>query len=248
MDQLTDRRVVIWEADGRPLPRTGYGTRLAQVLRATGADVTVVPYRLRALTATELSAPVHVLSGGETSAFSTDEATRRALDDLTDVLARSEAGQATTVGVCLGSQLIARAVNPTLRRSVPTRGMEAGLCRVDGPDGPRHVAEFHYEQIDPRFSATPGVRITHHNPHSEIQGYRWGENVLGYQFHPEWSPADLSTVLRRHRWLLTDRHTTPAAARSSVTERGPRWSAHTLEDLVLAPVASALGLHIPVAA
>lgn len=234
--------VVVWEADGRPLPRLGYGTRLARALRTIGVSVAVVPYRRRPLTGNELAAPVHVLSGGETSAFADDAATVRARDDLAGVLRRARHGQATVVGVCLGAQLLARAIDPWLPRSEPDSGMEAGLRTVSGPDGPQLVAQLHYEQIHPALADVAGIEITHTNAHSPVQGFRWGESVLGYQFHPEWDPTDLSTVLRRHRWLLAARCADPGTAQTSVTTGAAAWSPRTLDELVVVPAAAALGV------
>lgn len=232
--------VVIWEADGQPLPRLGHGARLAQALGALDATVTVVPYRRRALTEAELAAPVHVLSGGETSSFSPDPTTGRALRDLTEVLQRAWHADTTVIGVCLGAQLVARALNPELPRSAPHGGMEAGLLAVAGPTGTQFVAQLHYEQIHPAFAELDGVEVTHTNSHSPIQGFRWGRTVFGYQFHPEWDLGDLSTTLRRHRRLLTARGADPRAAQASVAAGAPSWSPRTLDDLVVAPAAAAL--------
>jgi GMP synthase-like glutamine amidotransferase len=234
--------VVIWEADGRPLPRTGYGARIARAVRLLGVRVAVVPYRDRLLTEDELAAPVHLLSGGETSAFADDPATLRAREDLTGVLGRARAGAATVVGICLGAQLVARALDPGLPRSEPAAGMEAGMRTVYGPDGPRLVAELHYEQIHPGLAELGGLEITHTNAHSAVQGFRYGPTVFGYQFHPEWDPADMATVLRRHRWLLASRGADLGTAHAAPTAGDPSWGPTILDDLVITPVAAALGL------
>ncbi|MDO8106019.1 hypothetical protein Q6348_02280 [Isoptericola sp. b441] len=232
--------VVVWEADGRPLPRLGYGARLAAPLRGLGARVVVVPYRRRALTAAELSAPVHVLSGGETTSFAGDPATRRTLADVTGLLRRAWRGDATVIGVCLGAQLIARAIAPALPPSFPTSGMEVGLCPVDGPGGPIAVGQLHYEQIDPAFAEVDGVRLTHTNDHTRVQGFTWGPSVAGYQFHPEWDPGDVAAVLDRHAALLDLRHAEPSTALASVHLEQGSWSGRTVTELLVAPVARAL--------
>lgn len=228
--------VVVWEADGRPLGALGYGGCLARALRSVGARVELVRYRERPLTADELAAPVHVLSGGETSSFSTDEATLRARADLAGLIGRARHGDATVIGVCLGAQLISRAIAPDAPMSMPLGGMEAGLCEVDGPDGPVWAAQLHYEQIHPGFAAVDGVTVTHTNAHSPIQGFDWGPFVHGYQFHAEWSPDELQRVLQRHDDVLATHHRDPGAARSSVTTHRDRWSADLLGRLVLRPV------------
>ncbi len=117
MDELRDSNaadrhpseadVVVWQADGRPLPGRGYGDPIAARLRRLGTRVTTVDYRRRALTDAERAAPVHVLSGGATSAFAEDPATNRALDELHGLAQRAWADQVTLVGICLGAQLLA---------------------------------------------------------------------------------------------------------------------------------------------
>ncbi|OWY58833.1 hypothetical protein B7486_77845, partial [cyanobacterium TDX16] len=168
-----------------------------------------------------LAAPAHVLSGGETSAFSQDRATRRARAQLAELAQRAWSGDATVIGICLGAQLLARAIAPELPCSTPERGMEAGWQHVEeeGRRATEAVAELHYEQIHPALESVDGVEVTHRNDHSPIQAFRWGA-AFGMQFHPEWSPTDLRAVLRRHRRLLAERHHDPRQATASV--RGDR--------------------------
>jgi GMP synthase-like glutamine amidotransferase len=232
--------VVVWQADGRPLPGRGYGDPIAARLRRLGARVRTVDYRSRALTDAERAAPVHVLSGGATSAFADDPATNRALDELQQLAQRAWADQATLVGICLGAQLLARVIAPTLDRCSPARGMEAGWQRVAGPQGAVHVAELHYEEIDPRFASLGGVTITHNNEHSPVQAFRWGPATIGMQFHPEWSPLDLRSVLGRHRHLLASRHRDPDAALASIPDGVSRGRHDTFDELVARPVARRL--------
>ncbi|MDY7105368.1 MAG: hypothetical protein S0880_29630 [Actinomycetota bacterium] len=234
--------VVIWEADGRPLGAFGYGGCLARALRSVGARVELVRYRDRPLTTAELDAPVHVLSGGETSAFSHDDATLRARADLTELMRRAWHGDATIIGVCLGAQLISRAIAPDVPLSTPLDRMEAGLCEIAGPDGPVWAAELHYEEIHPAFAEVDGVTVTHTNTHSPIQGFRWGATVSGYQFHPEWTPDELAQVLRRHDVVLDTYHRDPAGALASVEPNRHRWSERLLGRLVLDPVLDALAV------
>ncbi len=228
--------VVVWQGDGRPLPGRGYGDPIAARLRRLGARVATVDYRSRALTDAERAAPVHVLSGGTTSAFSDDPATNRALDELQQLAQRAWADETTLVGICLGAQLLARVIAPTLDRCTPTRGMEAGWQRVAGPQGAFHVAELHYEEIHPELASLGGVTITHSNDHSPVQAFRWGPATIGMQFHPEWSPRDLRSVLGRHRHLLARKHRDPDAALASVPDGVPRTRHDTFDELVARPV------------
>lgn len=238
-DTLRPPDVVVWEADGRPLPGLGYGARVAEGLAAPDVSIAVVPYRERALTDAELAAPVHVLSGGETSAFSGDPVTVRSLAQLTGLLQRAWQGDVTLVGICLGAQLLARAIAPDLPRAAPDAGMEAGPCAVHGELGERIVAELHYEHIHPAFAEVPGVELTWTNAHSPVQGFRWHTTVLGYQFHPEWTAADLAVVLERYAGLIGRRHADPGAVLRSGAHR-PAPAAGLVEEMVAGPVAAAL--------
>lgn len=233
--------VVVWQADGRPLAGEGYGQRLGAAFQRLGFTVDVVDYRRTALTERQMAAPVHVLSGGETSAFSPDRATTRARSQLAELAQRAWTDDATLVGICLGAQLLARAIAPELPRSVPEQGMEAGWQPVVGEQGRTEVAELHYEQIHPDFASVPGVTVTHHNEHSPVQAFRWGPNVVGTQFHPEWSPAELRSVLRRHRGLLAERHRAPDDAVRSLQGRRSRRPCDLFETIVVGPVLRRLG-------
>jgi GMP synthase-like glutamine amidotransferase len=237
-DQTLD--VVVWEADGNPLPGAGYGRNIAMRLGRLGWRVAVVDYRTRPLSGREWAAPVHVLSGGETSAHAADRATLQALDEIGELAQRAWADEVTIIGICLGAQLVARVLAPDLPPSTPLAGMEAGWRSVTGPQGPVGVAELHYEQLHPDLTARDGITVTHHNAHSEIQGFRWGSSVIGLQFHPEWSPADLRSVLDRHPAILTEHHRDPAAALASAGHAPRHWRPAVFDQLVAEPVARRL--------
>lgn len=237
--------VVIWQADGEPLPGEGYGGRLGAAFQRLGCTVAVVEYRRRRLSDRLLSAPVHVLSGGETSAFSQDRATIRARAQLAELAQRAWADEATVIGICLGAQLLARAIAPEVPRSTPERGMEAGWQQVEEADRRREqVAELHYEQIHPAFETVDGVTVTHRNDHSPVQAFRWG-GAIGMQFHPEWSPTDLRVVLRRHRRLLAERHHDPRGAAQTLRGVRQRRPSDLFEQLVLEPARQRLAAARP---
>jgi GMP synthase (glutamine-hydrolysing) len=238
--------VVIWQADGAPLPGEGYGGRLSATFQQAGCAVAVVDYRRRGLSDRLLAAPVHVLSGGETSAFSQDRATLRARAQLAELARRAWSDDVTVVGICLGAQLLARAIAPELPCSTPERGMEAGWQHVDEEGrGPEAVAELHYEQIHPMFASIDGVTVTHRNEHSPVQAFRWGPGVVGMQFHPEWSPADLRVVLHRHRRLLAERHHDPRGAAQTLRGLRQRRPSDLFERLVVEPVRQRLATIRP---
>ena len=232
--------VVVWQADGQPLPGVGYAERITARLRPTGWSVEVVDHRTEALTDAQRAAPVHILSGGETSAFAGDDATERALGELTGLAQRAWSDDLTLIGICLGAQLLARVIAPELPRSTPAGGMEAGWRPIEGPEGTSWAAELHYEQIDPSLASIDGITVTHGNDHTPVQAFRWGSVAIGMQFHPEWTTADLRTVLDRHQAVLEAHHHDPAAAHRSL-DGAADHDGDLFDRLVLAPIADRLG-------
>ncbi|CAN5721881.1 hypothetical protein BH24ACT4_BH24ACT4_22390 [soil metagenome] len=233
-------QVVVWQADGQPFRGRGYGAAVAARLRRRGWSVEVVDQRSQVVTDEILAAPVHVLSGGETSAFANDPATVRSRRRVTALARRAWADEVTLVGICLGAQLLARAAAPELPRSRPAKGMEAGWQRVHGPCGHLSVAELHYEQIDPALATIDGITVTHANEASPIQAFRWGPAAIGMQFHPEWSRRQAAQVLHRHRHVLEAHHHDPAGAYRSLDETSGPLGPDAFQQLVIDPIARRL--------
>lgn len=230
-------RVTIWEADGQPVPRVGYGAPIATRLRAAGFAVDVVPLLERTPTPDELGADLHVLSGGATPARAQVpwmRATRRAVQGVVE---RALAGNARVVGICLGAQMLASTLaGDAVVRSSPA-GMEAGLRVVHStrPDGTRWVVpEFHHHELDPDRLVGAGATITVSNEHTEVQGFEAGEGVTGYQFHPELDPAAMTALLRTHAPLLHATGSSLSASLRSVAAHRVSWDPGTFDQLVTA--------------
>jgi GMP synthase-like glutamine amidotransferase len=97
------------------------------------------------------------------------------------------------LGICLGSQLIAKALGVTVYKSaVPEIGWfeihltEAGLsdavfARIEGP-----VPVFHWHEDT--FELPSGAELLATAPACRNQAFRLGRNVYGLQFHPEMTP------------------------------------------------------------
>lgn len=232
--------VVVWQADGQPLPGRGYGEPVARRLRQRGWSVAIVDHRTPWVAEELWAAPVHVLSGGETSAFAADPTTLQTLRRVTDLAQRAWADEVTVIGICLGAQMLARAAAPELPRSRPAKGMEAGWQRVHGPSGDLGVAELHYEQIDPALATIDGITVTHANRASPVQAFRWGPAASGMQFHPEWSRRQAAEVLRRHRHVLDAHHRDPARAFRSLDDGPDIVGADAFDQLVVEPIARRL--------
>lgn len=107
------------------------------------------------------------------------------------------------VGVCLGGQLIAKAMgvrvgaNPRPevgwhKIELNTKGLKDPIVSAAGPKPT--VYHWHLEN----FELPPGAELLASSAHCPRQAYRIGKQVYGFQFHPE---AD-SQLLRE--WFLAD--------------------------------------------
>jgi GMP synthase (glutamine-hydrolysing) len=135
----------------------------------------------------------HVISlGGPIGAYEGD--LYPFLNPILSMLERRVAADQPTLGICLGSQLIARAAGA---RVYPGSGKEIGWSHIsltaDGQLSPlRHLAStpvlhWHGDTFDlPRGSTLLASTDRYLN-----QAFSLGRNVLGVQFHPEVTAAGL---------------------------------------------------------
>lgn len=102
-------------------------------------------------------------------------------------------------GFCLGSQLIADQLGgPVVRNEA---GLEMGWWDVDftpqararNPRLPLSLSSFHWHGDS--FLLPPEATLLASSAHCARQGFSWRDRVLGLQFHPEVTPADV------RRWV-----------------------------------------------
>ncbi|HEY8525156.1 MAG TPA: hypothetical protein VIL48_09345, partial [Acidimicrobiales bacterium] len=239
-------RVVIWEADGSPDGRHRYGDAIAARLAAAGIASTTVPLARRRPSTEELAAPVHVLSGGETSATSNRRWVRAARRSLEPVLVRARAGEAAVTGICFGAQLIAATLAGPGAVSPHPSGMEAGLAVVSGSAASGSagsgagaagvvVSELHHHRVEVEAVAAVGGDVLLSNDHTEVQAFAVGPAIVGLQFHPELDPAAMRATLGAHRPTLLAHAADPAAALASVDLLADRWWAGAFDRFIVDP-------------
>jgi GMP synthase (glutamine-hydrolysing) len=117
-----------------------------------------------------------------------------------EVIREAVARDMSVLGICLGAQLLAKAIGGTVRRN-PDR--EIGWYDVEltteGASDPvlstftqrQRVFQWHEDGI----GLPPGAVHLARSPASEVQAFRYGEHAYGFQFHLE---VDNSLV---ERWL-----------------------------------------------
>lgn len=227
-------QVTVWEADGSPWRGAKYGSEIARRLAEAGYAVRTVPLQERRPDDDELAAPLHVLSGGTTPATTRTGWIAQTRRPLEEVLDRAHVGAATVVGVCLGAQLLAvslagpRAVRPA------RRGMEVGLHRVRcaHSDAEHVVSEFHHHEIRPAALRAIGATVTFSNDHTRVQGFAFGDHVVGYQFHPELDPPRTASVIRANRDVIRSVGSCPTTALRTVRHHGGDWNPMSFDHLV----------------
>jgi GMP synthase (glutamine-hydrolysing) len=141
----------------------------------------------------------------------------------TALIARRLAAQRPTLGLCLGSQLIAAALGA---RVYPTGVKEIGFAPVsltaEGRAGPlRHlsgvdVLHWHGDTFD----LPPGASLLASTDLARNQAFAVGPNLLALQFHPE-ARADIEPWLVGHAAELGAAKISPVALRADAARLGP---------------------------
>lgn len=118
----------------------------------------------------------------------------------TDIIREAVARGMSVLGICLGAQLLAKALGGTVSRNTIR---EIGWYDVDltsaGADDPvlsafaprQQVFQWHEDGI----GLPPGAELLASSPVSDVQAFRHGAHAYGFQFHLE---VDRSLI---ERWL-----------------------------------------------
>ena len=128
-----------------------------------------------------------------------------------------------TLGICLGAQLMAKALGASV---APGPQKEIGWAPVEltreGRAGPlrhlegRHVLHWHGDNLDLP-SACDNLASTLHCP---FQAFRKGPNLLGLQFHIEIDPRRIEAWLIGHTVELAQARISPDTVRADTARHG----------------------------
>jgi len=139
-----------------------------------------------------------IVYGGVQSAndHSSKDYIRRELDWIGDWAATDK----PFLGICLGSQLLAHALGARVAPH-PEGLHERGFVEVHPTDDGRAVLDrplYVYGAHNEGFELPPGAALLFTGATYPNQGFRYGRNAYGFQFHPECTPTMMV------RWMDLD--------------------------------------------
>lgn len=185
-------------------------------------DVGVDPLDKAALVAADLL----VVLGGPIGVYETDEYPFL-IEEIAAIRARLDA-QKLTLGVCLGAQLIAAALDA---RVAPGPAKEIGYAPIDLTDAGRrsvlapfdgvNVLHWHGDNLD----LPPGAERLASTEVCPTQAFTIGTHVLGLQFHIETKPQKLESWLIGHAAELSKAGILPSTLRAQAAKSGTATAA-----------------------
>lgn len=225
---VSEADAVVWVADGEVATGLDWGARIIE--RLGDRDLRVVRRDLTMGHTTVPSAPLHILSGGATTAREPSGWMARGLALTRFLVDATQQNDQAVVGICLGAQMIGEALWPGSVQLAPE--IRVGLTEVDwggAEDEPLVAPSFHYETLDQRRVVAGGGEVVGRNEREAVQGFRYGTRVWGLQFHPELAPDDVRRLVVHHRQTIESHGGDVDAAIGSVAELEPRWTNRVFE-------------------
>lgn len=140
-----------------------------------------------------------VVLGGPIGAY--EESSYPWLANTLQVLERRARADLPTLGICLGAQLLARALGARVDRGdVKEIGWSPLRLSAEGYDSPlRHLGKENVSMLHwhgDTFDLPEGARLLASSDLYRNQAFRHGHNVLAFQCHPEVRPREFE------RWLI----------------------------------------------
>jgi GMP synthase-like glutamine amidotransferase len=224
-------KTAILKADGFITSGTDYAWYLSRVLTKEEIYHDVLDLTADKILLQEYDA--FLLTGGNTSASDEVGWMQRAIETVADLCTAAVRRDIFLMGICLGAQIIANSYSQKKINRACGHGLEFGFQNVRDINARCDftVFEFHYEEIDETFLKEPGVKLTHSNKHSIIQGYRIGDNIEAYQFHPEIPPQATAAISAFNASLLKEYRITDVELNTNAPDLESRN-----ETFILAPL------------
>jgi GMP synthase (glutamine-hydrolysing) len=191
---------------------------LGPILKETGYQIRYADVCVENIAALDpVESDLLVVLGGPIGAYEDD--LYPTLKDELKLLEKRLAAQRPTLGICLGAQLMARALGA---RVYSTGAKEIGWGPVTlsgagresafrhlGQDG---VAVLHWH--GDTFDLPPGATLLASNGLCRNQAYAWGAHAVGFQFHPEACAARLEQWFIGHACEIATAKLSVAALRA----------------------------------
>jgi GMP synthase (glutamine-hydrolysing) len=141
-----------------------------------------------------------------------------------DLVERRLKRGAPTMGICLGAQMIAKVIGAKVG---PARAREIGIAPLRlTPDGQAScLAPFAAEPLalhwhGDTFDLPRGAELLASTDTCENQAFAFGPNVIGFQFHPEATPAGFEHWLIGHSQELAAAGIDPRVLRADMDRHG----------------------------
>lgn len=182
------------------------GAAIAKMAKSAGFEVLLSrPYRGDALPDPQVASSI-VLTGGPASVRDLHPTNSAFLSRVLEFTRAAIERWTPTIGICLGHQIIARALNG---RVVRMDRMEIGIRRIYpvtahfaaslGRNWPLQAFVFHQDHVP---EPPPGCMATFWSEGCSVEGFHHVERpIQGLQFHPEISGEQASSIVR---WWRSD--------------------------------------------